>query len=232
LAASREDRFFGNSDSLSLTHRTAGSAWKYRQTKDTFTSTTSSSGGVGAYFSLFDSMFSSAIPDPVARAAYVKALLSGNGISPNASFQGGFLATGVTLRQSRELSLALLGARNTVTFAATRSETQDAFRGTGAGWYPGTDFSSLDDIKQTGASINWSHRLSGLSALTGSASRLKSKGSGSSSSMYTGETMYTVNLLTRLGPKTNAGLGIRRIEVDGSANYTENALTGTFSHRF
>jgi uncharacterized protein (PEP-CTERM system associated) len=231
LAASYEDRFFGASNSITFTHRTAGTAWKYTQTKDVYTSTDQSSGSVGTYFGLLDSMFSSAIPDPVARAAYVNAMLQSNGISPNASLQGGYLSTGVTLRKNQELSLALVGVRTTVTFAATRSENQDISRGTGSGWFLGTDFEDLDNVKQTGASVNWSHQLSGLSSLTGSASRLKSKGSGSSS-IHTNETMYTLNFLTRLGPKTSAGLGARRIKVDGSTSYTENALTGTFSHQF
>jgi uncharacterized protein (PEP-CTERM system associated) len=232
LSVSAEDRFFGNSSNVTFTHRTAGTAWKYVQTKDAHTATDQSSGAVGTYFGLLDSMFSSAIPDPAARAAYVNAMLAANGISPNAMLQGGFLTAGVTSREHQELSLALVGARNTVTFAATRSETEDISSGTGLGWFLGTDFSSLDAIRQTGASINWSHRLSGLSTLTGSVSRLKSKGKGSSDSQMD-ETMYTINFLTRLGPKTNAGMGLRRVEVNGTTSeHTENAVTGTFSHQF
>jgi uncharacterized protein (PEP-CTERM system associated) len=231
LAASREDRLFGNSDSISLTHRTARTAWKYSQTKDYFTSTGQSSGGVGTYFSLLDSMFSSAIPDPVARAAFVNAMLASSGLSPNAVLQGGFLTSNVTLQKRKELSLALVGARNTVTFAASQGETRDISNGAGLGWFQGTNFLSLDNVRQTGASVNWSHKLTGLSTLTSSASRLKSKGSGTSPA-HTSETMYSVNFLTRLGPKTDAGLGARRIELDGTTGYTENALTGTFSHRF
>ena len=231
LSVTREDRFFGNSDNISFTHRTAGTAWRYRQTKDAQTSTDQASGTVGTYFSLLDSMFSSAIPDPVARAAYVNAVLLSSGLSPNATLQGGFLTTGVTLQQHKELSFALVGVRNTVTFAATRGETRDISSGTGAGWFLGTDFSILNNVKQKGASVNWSHKLSGLSSLTGSVSRLKSRGTGDSV-METDETMYTVNFVTQLGPRTNAGLSARRIEVDGTTNYTENSVTGTFSHRF
>jgi len=231
LSASREDRFFGNSDNISFTHRTAGTAWKYRQTKDVQTSTDQSNGAVGTYFDLFDSLFSSAIPDAAARAAYVKALLLASGISPNAQMQGGFLTTGVTLQKRQELSFALNGVRNTVTFAATKTSTQDVSQGSGLGVYAGTDFANLDMVKQQGASINWSHKLTGLSTLTGTVSRLESKGSGDNK-VSTDETQFAVNFLTRLGPNTNAGLGARRIEVDGTTNYTENVLTGTLSHRF
>ena len=232
LSAFAEDRFFGSSGNVTFTHRTAGTAWKYVQTKDAYTATDQSSGAVGTYFGLLDSMFSSAIPDPAARAAYVNAVLAASGISPDATLQGGFLTTGVSLREHQEFSLALVGARNTVTFAATRSEMRDISNGTGSGWFQGTDFSSLERIRQTGASVNWSHKLTGLSTLTGSVSRLKSKGAGNSH-LRTDETMYTVNFLTRLGPKTNAGVGLRRVEVDRTTgDYTENSLTGSFTHQF
>ena len=231
FSASREDRFFGNSDNISFTHRTAGTAWKFRQTKDVVTSTDQATGSVGTYFSLFDSMFISAIPDPVARAAFVNSLLQSNGISPTAQLQGGFASTGVTLEKRRELSFALNGVRNTVTFALTQTDSEDMSKSAGLGWYSGVDFAYLDQIRQTGASVNWSHKLTGLSSLTGSLSRLKSEGRGGST-IDTDEDMFTVNFLTKVGPSTNIGVGFRRTDFDGTTNYTENAVTGTFSHRF
>jgi hypothetical protein len=44
--------------------------------------------------------------------------------------------------------------------------------------------------------------------------------------------LLNLNLVTQLGPNTNAGIGVRRNVVDGTANYTENAVIGTLSHRF
>jgi uncharacterized protein (PEP-CTERM system associated) len=86
-------------------------------------------------------------------------------------------------------------------------------------------------VRQTGASVNWSHKLTGLSTLTGGFSRLKSEGRGGST-VNTDEDLFTVNFLTKLGPQTDVGVGFRRIDVDGTTSYTENAVTGTFSHRF
>ena len=233
LAASHEDRFFGGSDSISFTHRTSGTAWKYRQTKDVVTSTDQMSSTQGTYYSLLDSMLSSQITDPVQRAAFINAYLLSQGLSPNAQLQGGFMTTGVTLQKRQELSFALIGARNTVTFAATASETQDLSKGLGTDLYAGMDYAYVNNVKQKGVSVNWSHKLTAISSLTGSASRLKSKGRGDST-LDTDENLFTVNFVTKLGPQTNAGLGLRRIEVDGdgTTNYTENALIGTFSHRF
>lgn len=232
FAASREKRFFGDSDSVTFTHRTAGTAWTFRQTKDVVTATDQISGSVGTYFDLLNSIFTSSIPDPVARAAYVNAFLNTLGISPTAQLQGGFLTTGVTLQKRRELSFALIGNRNTVTFAATHNDSEALSQGIGSGWFAGTDFANLSSVKQQGASINWSHKLTGLSTLTGSVSRLESKGKGGSTSVDTDEKLYSINFVTQLGPKTNAGVSARRTEVDGAVDYTENAVIGTISHRF
>ena len=233
LAISQEDRFFGPSRTTSFTHRTSGTAWKYSRSKDTSVlSNQQQQVGLGTNYDLFFSLYASAIPDPAARAAFVNALLLSSGISPTAQLQGGFLSSGVTLQQRQEFSFALIGARNTVTFAATRSESQALSLGSGSGALAGSAFSNAQDITQTGASINWSHKLTPLSSLIGSFSQLKSTGSGSGSNLETTQQMINVNFLTPLGPKTNAGLGARRVVVDGTTSYTENALTGLLSHQF
>lgn len=234
LSASREKRFFGDSDSLTFSHRTAGTVWKYRQSKDVVVATDQISGSVGTNYDLVYSYFTSLYPTltPDQRAVLVNAFfLQQQNISPTAQLQGGFLTTGVTLQKRRELSFGLFGTRNTVTVAATRSESASLSQGVGTGWFAGTDFADVNNITQQGMSVNWSHKLTGLSTLTGTVSRLESKGRGVTS-LETEEKMFTVNFVTQLGPKTNAGLGARRTEVDGTTNYTENALTGMISHRF
>jgi len=231
LSATREDRFFGNSDNITFTHRTSGTSWRYIQTENTVSSTDQTSGVVGTYYDLFNSIFSSAIPDPVARAAYVNAFLLSNGLSSTSQIQGGFLTTGVTLQKRKELSFALIGVRNTVTFTASKNDTQALNLGTGTGWYTGADFSDVNNVQQTAAGVTWSHKLTGLSTLTGTVSRLESRGTGGNK-QSTDENLFAINFLTKLGPQTTAGLGLRRLETDGTTTYTENVLTGTFSHRF
>ena len=75
------------------------------------------------------------------------------------------------------------------------------------------------------------HKLTAMSSLVGSYALMNSKGSGTSS-LQTDQQMFNLNFTTQLGPKTNAGIGARRVVVDGSTNYTENAVTGTLSHQF
>ena len=231
ISVSRENRFFGNSNSFSFAHRTEGSAWKYSESKDATVQTNQQSSTLGTNYDLLFSLYSSAIPDPVLRAGFVNALLSANGIPPNGLIQGGFLSNGVTLQHRRELSFALLGARNTVTFSASQSQSESLSQGAGTGFYLGAGFSNAQSIRQRTASINWSHKLTGLSSLTGSYAHMNSRGTGTSS-LETTQQMFNVNYMTQLGPKTNAGLGVRRVVVDGSTSYTENALTGVLSHQF
>lgn len=236
LAVNREDRFFGPSNSFTFTHRTAGTAWKYVQTKDA-TASPNQQGGVGLgtnydlYFSLFSSDPAFAALNPAAKTAFINAFLNGIGLSPTAQLQGGFLTSGVTLFERRELSFALLGARNTITFAATQSESSALTQGAGTGLLVGTDFENFNKVKQRGASVNWSHQLTPLSTFTGSYALLKSTGSGATS-LETEQTTLNLNVVTHIGPKTIAGIGARRIVVDGTTDYTENAVTATLSHRF
>jgi len=233
LSASRESRFFGNSNNFSFTHRTAGTAWKLSDSKDvTVLPDQQATVSVGTNFDLFFNLFSSAIPDPDARAAFVNALLLSNGVSPTAQLPAGFLSSAVTLQHRREMSFALLGARNTVTFAATQTDSQRLSQGAGTGFLAGEDFSNAQIVRQRGASISWANKLTALSSLTGTLSRIISTGTGGVSTLETTQQMVHLNFLTKLGPRTNAGLGARRVVVSGTTNYSENALTGTVSHQF
>lgn len=231
ISASREDRFFGNSNSFSFAHRTAGTAWKYNESKDASVQPNQQqSVSMGTFFDQFYQLL--CLPRPVAQQATCASQLASipgiNNVVP-----AGFLTSGVSLQRRREMSFALLGVRNTVTFAATQSESQNLSRGTGTGIFSTVgDFSLAQNIRQRGASVNWSHNLTALSSLVGGFSRTNSIGSGGVTSLETTQKMMTLNFTTQLGPQTNAGLGARRVQVDGSTNYTENALTGVVSHQF
>ncbi|MFT3847187.1 MAG: TIGR03016 family PEP-CTERM system-associated outer membrane protein [Propionivibrio sp.] len=234
LSVSRENRFFGPANTISFVHRTANTAWKYSDTEDVVTQTDqNSTASLGTNYDLFYNLFTSAIPDPVARAAFVNALLAANGLSPNAQMQGSFLTNGSTIEHRRELSFALLGARNTLTFAAGETQSERASQGAFISLLGASDFLEAQKIRQRFASVNWSHKLTPLSSLNASVSRSNSKGSGTgTSNLETTEQVYHVNLTTQLGPKTNAGVSFRHAEGDGTVGYTENALSGTLSHQF
>ncbi|WP_294259097.1 TIGR03016 family PEP-CTERM system-associated outer membrane protein [Propionivibrio sp.] len=234
ISASREDRFFGKSNYFNLTHRTAGTAWKYSESKDaTVLPTQQASAGLGTFYDLALNICSSILPPgstAAQQAACATALLGP--IPPNNLVPGGFLSSGVTLQKRRDLSFALVGVRNTVTFAATQTESQSLSQSVGSDFLAGEDFSQSTDIRQRGGSVNWSHKLTPMSSLTGTFSRMTSSGTGGSSTMETIQKVMTLNFTTKLGPNTNAGLGARHMVSDGTSSYTESALTGMLSHQF
>ena len=235
LAVTREDRFFGKANRIDFTHRTPRTVWQYTETEDaTANPDQQTAYGLGSYYDLFFNLFSSAIPDPAMRAAYVNALLLTNGISPDAQLQGGYLTSGATKQHLRQLSFAITGARNTVTFAATRSETDNLYRGQGSGLFTGDYFANYRNTRQRGASVNWSHKLTPHSTLVAMFSHLRSEGSGTNSIETTQKT-FNLNLTTKLTEKTSASIGARRVIYDGDTgygDYTENALVATLNHQF
>ncbi len=226
LSVSRENRFFGPANTFSFSHRTATTAWKYSDTKDVVTQTGQRLAvGLGTYYDLLSNIFPG-ISEEAARNLL-------GGIDPNAQIPGDFLTNGSTIQHRRELSFALLGARNVVTFAAGEALSESSSTGALSSFLGVSDFANVQDIRQRFASINWSHKLTPLSSLIASVSRSNTKGSGTSgSNLDTTQQMYNVNMTTKLGPKTNASLGFRHVTGDGTVDYTENALTGTLSHQF
>ncbi len=227
LSASTESRYFGNSHKIDFTHRTAGTAWSYSESKDASVRNNQQTLGLGTNYDLLFNLYASAIPDPVDRAAYVNALLLSNGLSPDAQMQGGFLTSGVALQQTRALSFAISGVRNTVTFSATQSKTSNLSKVANSGLLIGEDLDIFQEVRQRGISINWSHKLTPFSTLVGMVSHLQSKGSGNSSVQTTQKT-FNLNYVIQLGPQTSASVGLRRV----ISNYTENAVTANLSHQF
>jgi uncharacterized protein (PEP-CTERM system associated) len=231
ISFSREERFFGPSNTLDFSHRTAHTAWTMSAGEDvTAQPNQLQTLSLGTNFSLLSSIYSTAIPDPVARAAFVNALLKASGISPDTQLQAGFLTNQTVLQQRRLISFAVLGARNTVTFSATQNNTQVISALTGDGFDVGNS-SSQNNVDQLGVSINWSHQLTPLSSLIGSFSRMNSKGTGANA-LETTLHLASLNFVTQLGPKTNFGLGVRRAVSDGSTDYSESAVIATLSHQF
>lgn len=228
LEFSRESRFFGPSNTFNFSHRTAQTAWQMSASEDVTSQATQQTTSLGTFYDLLFSM--STIENKALRAAYVKALLAAYGISPDAQMQGGYLNSNTVLQQLRQISLALIGARNTVTFAATQNNTQNVSVVNGLGVAIGSG-SSANNVDQLGASVSWSHKLTPLSSLIGTASYLNAVGTGTNR-LETTQKLLNLNFVTQIGPKTSAGISARRVIAEGTTGYTENALVGTLAHQF
>lgn len=235
LSAFKEKRFFGDGHSVNFTHRFPMSSVQYSDTRDVSVQPNQFSNiGRGSVYDLFYQQcyqqLTAVFPsDPaqlaLAADACANSLLSQTGIPPNAQVVSGFTTSQATVRRNQQLSLAIFGARNSITLLFNRGESQGVL----AAQSNNDAFSETSTIKQQGFGLTLSHKLSQLSSLNLTGSRQESTGSGNTNPKTT-TTLYQVNVSTKLGAKTTGSLSARRSEFDSSSNpYTENALVGTLS---
>jgi len=225
LSASTEDRFFGKSHSLVFQHRSARTAWTFSDTRDVSTGFDQPTLGTrGTAFDLFFSLFASQQPDPLLRARLVEEFLLAAGIPRDAVIFSGSSASAVTLQRRQEVSLALLGLRDTVVLSASQSKASRL----DSVVVVSDDFANGNVVRERGLNATWSHRLTPQTALsvTGSISRA----SGTVGNQSTNLRTIFLAWSGRLGPRTSFSLGARRAAFRGSSEpYDETAVTATLS---
>jgi uncharacterized protein (PEP-CTERM system associated) len=228
LSAQRERRFFGNAHALSFEHRTPRSVWKYTDSRDITTGLGQSSPGrFGTAYDLFFTQFASLQPDPVLRATLVDSFLTANGIAPATQVFAGSLASAATVQRRQELSFALLGVRDTVTFIASQTDGRRIDRVVAVV----DDFADGNVLRQRGASVDLAHRLTPLSALNLVATFARITGTSASQST----TLRSISLAWsgRVGPRSSYVLSTRHSRFSSPTDpYSESAMTATLSLRF
>lgn len=229
FSATRDNRSFGSAHNVRFEHRTPRTAWSFTDSKGV--SNTPNQTGIASLGSIYDllfNQFSSREPDPIARAQLVNAYLQANGISPNAIVTSSFLASSLSLQRTQNLSFALLGIRDTITFIASRGESSrlDTISPPGQ-----DDFDTSTLIRQRGFSVNYSHRLTPDYSLGVLASQQTT--SGSTSGLDTTLRSLNVNVTGKVAKKATASVGARRVISSSSAKpYTETAVTGNLNVQF
>ena len=219
--ASRSQHAFGDTHAVSLAHRTPKTAWRFSDSRNVSV-TPSQSGlvGQGAVFDILFDQFAAVEPNPTTRAQLVNAYLLANGISPGAVVVSSYLTSAVALQRRQDVSLALMGARDTVTFVAsrTRSSRLDSVS-VGA-----DDLSSSQVMFQRGLSINYAHRLTPDYALGVQLSQQKT--SADQSLQDTSLHSFKVSLTGRLGKNSTGMVSVVRVVSGGGASpYAENTVT-------
>lgn len=218
LSALTGKRSFGNTHNVSFEHRSARTVWRFSDSRDV--SVNPNQGGLGrSAYEQANSLFT-AISDPVLRERLVQAFLQSNPAS-------GFLTSAVSVQRSQNLSLALLGIRDTVTFLLTRTESNRLDTVTSAV----DNLSNGATVIQNGFSINYSHRLTPDYSLSALLSRQNT--SGTTTAEETTLKSFNVYLTGQVGKRTAASLGLRHVVSDSATNpYTENAVTGNLNVQF
>jgi len=213
---------YGDTYKLDFDHRTARTVWHYTDTKQVTQSPGAS--GRGSAYDLYFSQFATTEPDPVARAQLVNTYLQTYGISPGAMVNTGFSSASVALQHQQQLSFALLGIRDSVTFIAEQSESNRLDKVTTAI----DDFTASPVVRQQALSGNFSHRLTPDYSLGLLISQIKSTGALSiqSTTLRTAK----LSLTGKVGRKSTATLGLRRAEAESSISpYSESAVTASLN---
>lgn len=228
VAASRGKRSFGSNHNVSVEHRTARTVWKFSNGRDVLTTTGQNAFGViGNVYDLLDRQFAATTPDAQTRAGLVDQFLQNNGIDPNTPVLGNFLTSALTLQRRLDLSFALLGVRDTITFlfSRTSSERLDIVSSNI------DSLSTSNSITQHGLSINYNHRLTPEYAMGVQGSYQKT--SGDVATQDNTLKSLGLNLSGRFSRRISTSLNLRRVVANSQTNpYTENTLTGRLNVQF
>lgn len=213
LSAASGKRSFGNTHNWSFEHRSARTLWRFSDNKDVNVSPNQYGyGGIGPNYGLPVGQLGPFPPDV---------------ISPTNAVVNSFLTSGIPVQRRQDLSFALLGIRDTITFFLTRTETNRLDTVTSV-------VDSLSDgatVKQDGFSVSYSHRLTPDYTLGALLSRQNT--SGDTTGQETALKSFNVNLTGKVGQKTAASVGLRRVVSTSSANpYTETAVIGNLTVQF
>lgn len=227
LAAVAQRRYFGTGHLATFTHRGAQAAIKLGSRRDASVLSGVLGAGAVTLDTLMSDLLAASYPDPVARAQAVRSRLAAFGSAPT-SVRGGFVTERPFLNEAIDGTVALIGARNTLTVGfARRSLTALLDSAT-----IGDSFSDSRVIRESEVTAGLSHRLTRATTVTFSSARLRSKGDAPGAPSAR-QALDTIFLTTQLGTRTSATLGLRRLDFVGAGtlSYDERAVFGSISYR-
>lgn len=217
---------YGNSHNAVLEHRMTQLVLRLTSTQAV--STGSDPSGQMTNYQLLDLQYSSIEPDAAKRDALVRSLLAALGLSPSAVSSTGFLANTATLQQRNEAALAWTSPRMTLTLSANDNKS----RALGTTTNATDDLALASNIHQRGVTLSVAYRFTPLSTGNVTYTRQHSSGDGSGN-LSSGMSSLIATTTTRLGPRTDATLGLRHTRSDDqSLGYRETAVYAQMTQRF
>lgn len=231
--------FFGSAYSLQISHRLPNAALSANLSR-----------GLNSYPELalaipagasvnqyLNAAFATRIPDPADRAQAVDQFLARTQLSPTLASPVNFYATSLSLQEGINLSLALIGTRNSLGISVYYLKSE-AVSGQGNALPPALAFGQNNT--QTGLGINYGLTLSGQTNLNASASYSMTTVDATTGPLANARSKNanaSVNLSTRFGPKTSASAGVASSWSDtpGSGiagNISTLNVFATVSHTF
>jgi uncharacterized protein (PEP-CTERM system associated) len=227
-----EHRFFGEGWNYGASNRSPYLALSYSDRRDVTTDAQSSIGGAGytaAYNMLFAAL-ATRFPDPIDRAAEAQRLLDSGNIPSDLGLPSDFIVGNSYVERRQEARAALLGVRNTLSFAIYRL-TRDNLVATGPDIPPGT----TPDTREWGGSANLAHKLTPFTTFNVGGTWHETT-STSGPDITSKEWTARMGLATQFGPRTTGSLEYRftRFTSDATTNsdYRENEFIATLYYQF
>ncbi|RJP67596.1 MAG: TIGR03016 family PEP-CTERM system-associated outer membrane protein [Comamonadaceae bacterium] len=226
MVAGVQRRYFGNGHNVLFEHRTAATVWRYSDTRDAVNNPLDSGATLGSVYSQLENFYAGE-PDPVIRAQLIQEALLARGLPADAAAFNTVLTSSATLVRAQQLSLALLGPRDAITFLLLRTTSSRL----GPAPTLGDDFNLSQQIDQRSWSVNYSHRITPLTTYTLGMARLRNDGAVAGLSNRLN--VFTTGLITRLGLRTTGAVQLQRSVYDQvGAPYSETAISANITHRF
>ncbi len=172
----------------------------------------------GNVSSLLNAILIARFPDPVERAQQVRNLIASQGLP--SSLPGGvnIFSRSVNVLTSGSGSLALIGVRNTLALTLYYVKTDHLPDAS----IPPT-FITFNDTVQKGASLTLSHRLSRVTTLNASASRIETRGFDEASGNVTDQNSVGVQASRQLTPRSRAFIGARYQRQDSTSAFIRDS---------
>jgi uncharacterized protein (PEP-CTERM system associated) len=232
-----EDRSFGDAWNLAFTHRSPFVTWDWRSSRDltTFDDAVFTVPATGDLAALLDASLRTRIVDPVERARAVEEFISKRGLPRSLPGPINVFSNQVVVRTSRAGTMTFIGTRSTVALSGyyQRDETPtgDEF---------GLPTGDLSDLRQYGATLAYSRRLSSVSSALASATWTETRdevgtaATPTASSAQSTQQTYRIQYDRQIGPRTTGFVGARYqiYDSDVIVDSRETAIFAGLGHRF
>lgn len=227
-----EHRFFGAAYTATFAHRGPLWVWSLSALRDlqTYPQQLAALPQGGNISSLLNSLFSSRIPDPLARQTFVDEFIRVRGLPAELVNPLALFTEQVRLVESVQGSIGIVGARNTVFFNGYRFRDEPV---------PGSDLDRLfqtTPITQYGASAVWTHAFTSLVTLEASLAWTRANQSGAVTEITTDQSTAQAIIRTALTTLTSVYIGTRyqdlRSRTENANNTNEFAVFVGINHLF
>lgn len=227
LTTNIENNSLGKVYSVNFEHATPRTIWKVSDIKSVSLSNSSINTGLGNTYDLLFTQFSAGERDPIKIAQRVNEFLQLYGISPNTFSVNGYLTARNYIQHTQNISFALLGIRDTITFTAVRN----VGKGIANSILVSDDFNNSSYIQQSGFTVVYSHRLTEDTVFSNQLSNQNIHGdlSSQNSQLKT----FIISSSTRVASKAYLTLSARHAVSSSTVSpFRETAIVGSLNLQF